>query len=1019
MSLPPFWLKITKQHVIDNFEELLSYLRKYPFRQNEDDDNEDFRQTCRYLKSVADDYVGQCLAMPVYATPEFDIPLPLVVRILATALYTGHKTSEVDHDLLAALVRLLTLAEPATAPGVLRRFWGVLMHCAHRDNIHSLAYNLNDISSGFSVAVFASKVSQTFFEDSGDDSLAVLENMGSLIAQGDRLILTPQTFAKWRKNPYKAELASDLGVSVLTAGAKSRHTDVEDLLQLYPVVAGEFKHVASTTEVSLKTYSDTESFYVRVVSVRGYRVEVETIDPAYVRETGNIFIDSNIFFWDLDIFKSMLTVGTLLPAVRNRHETMIFRLDKNRFLTFVNDYAYDYLREDVSAMYKEDINGGSRWLTDIGIFINIFDIDVNREGLMPDLLRAKNEDLVISCRVDSIKSDGYNTAVKGLLRQTDYDSLRDYGDFERDALRVLFEEFLSDIDKEAPRYEAPQSVGIMPPHLAGTFALLLYRVALAARQADTAARIEDLTIAMLLGRLSDLRAETDYILNQLNFQKALIMFAHGATPASLPFSVAADAPFADETQYQTSLIDILRGYREYIGSLPDTSLPLKREETDARIQDNVRQLVAASNSMLGKIDLSEINRIKKVICTQLGVADEYRDIGGGETQYGVESDFLEFKLSCVLPPAKLSTGSLRNDIELQKWTILKAVCGFLNSMSGGELLIGVTDSGMATGLHDDIELLYRERIISEPNSDRLRQYVKHFVDQAFCTSDGRVKGTAITAGLVSYQIERTKENREILRVEVRPYPWDVVKFIPDAVRPERFMEAYIRTSGASTPLNRDGIREVKLRKINALDHNQYKLSRLMEAMDHKLVVRVKNYFGKNGPSTRLLEPYRIMPGDKAFLAFDLDRGDMRMFKFARFRDADLTITKTPWSHESRHADRNVDIFGMMESNDFPAQTVRLKLSDYAWCLLMEESDAAPSDSAAAHTSGATSSESTSSAPLTVTPNTGPDKDRFPHLVELTVYHWAGVSRFILGLPADVAVVSPSVLADYLAAQRPQ
>ena len=403
-------------------------------------------------------------------------------------------------------------------------------------------------------------------------------------------------------------------------------------------------------------------------------------------------------------------------------------------------------------------------------------------------------------------------------------------------------------------------------------------------------------------------------------------------------------------------------------------------------------------SLLNRIDISEINRIKKNICAHLNVADQYKDIYNERTNYGVESDFLEFKASCARPP--MQSSSLLNDINIQKWTILKAICAFLNSISGGDLLIGVSDNGFALGLDEDILLLYREHMISEPNADRLRTYLKLFIDKGFITADGRVSGAAITAERVKFIIEKNEENREILRVKVTPYPWDVVRIsAPD--RPNGFHDTYIRTSGASTPLNHAGVREVKLRKLNSLDKNLLKIAKIRQAIDENVIVEIKNYNSVNGLSDRRIEPYKVYDDNKSFLAYDIDRHDMRRFKVSRFRDSDLNVTKDKWKNQKKHADRSVDIFGMVESATSPGETVRVKLTDYARCLLLEECNISLHDD---------------NSPVNSILHRNPDytdSKRFPWLLEVKVYGFDGVARFVMGLPAHTRITDTPRLNDHI------
>lgn len=74
-------------------------------------------------------------------------------------------------------------------------------------------------------------------------------------------------------------------------------------------------------------------------------------------------------------------------------------------------------------------------------------------------------------------------------------------------------------------------------------------------------------------------------------------------------------------------------------------------------------MVSASNVLRGKLEPSELNRIKKGIADYLRVADVYRNITREYTDYGEESDTLEFKTSIVFPP----NNGVQADLQQQRW----------------------------------------------------------------------------------------------------------------------------------------------------------------------------------------------------------------------------------------------------------------------------------------------------------------------------------------------------------------
>lgn len=1002
MRQPSFWLKITNQYVIENFDQLLKYVKNYYYDPAQDSEEGDFCQTCKYLKSVADDYSGIIRNLKLYETPEFDIPIDKVIRILAASVLAAKKLNTDDFDGLSALINLVLLYNNGITSETEREYLEIIRNCIRRCHIRRFSFSWVDLESeNFMIGPFQSKLGKTEFGEAPRGECRVYENRGSLILKEGVTTLSNLNYYDFKKKKLKTELKIDLGIDVKPSNVASVGS-VDDLLRLYPVICGDFKEMKPSPETVLKTYSDTETIFVRVKRVAGIKVEVETVDPGYQYETGNVFIDMEYAMISNRFFFSILREGDYLPVIRNQHPTLLFRIDKRWAGYFIEEWAQDLIEseEDVKAYFVKEFNGGTRWISESGLFLNIFNNDVTEDGMMGELERAKRENLPCIARIHSTQFDNFNCLVKGRFVGVCDDSLisedadmpdRAYGNFVKG--------FLEYMEYNRPDEDADEKIEPIETDSVRMIALLTYKLALKYYHSDTFSRIQSLIISMLLYRMSEADAEADYIRQQLDYQKTIIRFAQGESPAALPVSSEVTFDSIDDVRLRKEIVRILRTYKDRTDCSRDLSVSFLRNTGLSSIPPIVRELVNASNSLIDKIDLSEINSIKKSICSHLGVADQFSNIYSESTNYGVESDFLEFKTSCVLPPDDQRTNSLLKDMDLQRWNILKAVCAFMNSLAGGELLIGVADSGFAIGLRNDIETLFREHRIQEPTSDRLRTYLKLFIDHAFITADGRVSGTAITAERIQYIIEPNKENLEIIRVKISPYPWDVVKIsAPD--KPDGFHDAYIRTSGASTPLSRDGVRETKLRKIKALDRDDYKTAKLLQAMDDKIVVEIKNYSGVNGVSNRKVEPYKILSNNKAFLAYDLDRKDMRLFKFSRFKDEDLRLTKEKWQFQKKHIDRDVDIFGMVETTEFPQERVQVKLCDYARNLLMEECDTTPFTE--------------KSGENRIIPNLDTsDRKDFPWILDVKVNNFGGITRFILGLPGKTKVFSTPRLTEYI------
>ena len=125
-----------------------------------------------------------------------------------------------------------------------------------------------------------------------------------------------------------------------------------------------------------------------------------------------------------------------------------------------------------------------------------------------------------------------------------------------------------------------------------------------------------------------------------------------------------------------------------------------------------------------------------------------------------------------------------------------------------------------------------------------------------------------------------------------------------------------------------------------------------------------------------------------------------MFRFSRFADKDLRLTDAGWKNEGRHESREVDIFGAVATANSPKEICEVKLTDYGRTLLIEDCDL--NVGAAGRHEGL------------IVPNTGADARQYPWLLRTTLNDYAGLARFVRGLPADTSVVAPADLAQQIA-----
>ncbi len=438
-----------------------------------------------------------------------------------------------------------------------------------------------------------------------------------------------------------------------------------------------------------------------------------------------------------------------------------------------------------------------------------------------------------------------------------------------------------------------------------------------------------------------------------------------------------------EVEKHERIIAMIRNYKE-----PEIDHTAERITTDENVEDTVDGLIDASNRLIGKIDDREISRIKLELARTLDVDDQYRspDL---TTYYGVESDTLEFKTSAVCPPKNKLKGNAEYEPETQKWAILKTICGFLNSTTGGELLLGVRDNGIASGIAHDYDLLYEDRRIPEANSDRYRTYLKNIIDNSFIAYKSRAQKKSVTTANITYNIEMNNEGLEILRIHVDSYRGDMVHFHPDCHRPEEIQESYIRTSGATVPMSHTVRDQTLLKKYHlAGDKEGVGMAAIYEARNSKKRVLLKEYTSRSGIRDREVEVFQVFPESKCILAYDVAAKDVRLFKTLRWKDAKI-LEKNCTQSSSSKRDLRPDIFGFVFDPSKPLYEVKVKLSNYAAMLLQEEY---PGSEMLLSSTGS---------------------GAYPWLLTLSVNSLEGIARFVRGLPTECNVEKESDLGSYL------
>ncbi len=162
------------------------------------------------------------------------------------------------------------------------------------------------------------------------------------------------------------------------------------------------------------------------------------------------------------------------------------------------------------------------------------------------------------------------------------------------------------------------------------------------------------------------------------------------------------------------------------------------------------------------------------------------------------------------------------------------------------------------------------------------------------------------------------------------------------------------------------------------------IANLLEAAKEKRQVKIGGYQSANSStiSNRIVEPIKFTTNFVAIWCYEPESNSTKLFKTARINCVE--ILNKPWDYEQHHNPGFIDCFRISTDKKIP---IKLELSLRAKNLLTEEYPLAESD----------------------IKKVSDEK----YILESFVCNFTGVSRFILGLPDDITVISPSELKDYL------
>ncbi len=173
-----------------------------------------------------------------------------------------------------------------------------------------------------------------------------------------------------------------------------------------------------------------------------------------------------------------------------------------------------------------------------------------------------------------------------------------------------------------------------------------------------------------------------------------------------------------------------------------------------------------------------------------------------------------------------------------------------------------------------------------------------------------------------------------------------------------------------TPFWSQGIGTEAVRQICGIAYRELALERI-----------IGEVFPENLASARVLGPGAFTPNMIDVWAYDVEKGDSRVFKVMRIHSVEAT--ETPWAFEDKHEVKKPDVFRMTGS---PVEKVVLQLNTSAKSLLLEEFPLAEKDI---------------------------KREDGKWILRTVIHSLEGAGRFVIGLAADVKILEGEALRKYI------
>lgn len=884
----PLWLDLKKEYIDDNFNKLQTYLHDSAEKGNKDSF---YTTTIELFRERISDLMRDISERPVFAEEQERQQLSSNVSMLATYLL-----ADGDHTLAlpayVAFMNCLRQMNPSLSDLIVR----TVMQRIRHEKVTTLGFSWKDLEKLGTELFVHNACKQARF----DVPLAkpqMLTKYGTAILTNDVLMLTYENKVDAKKLIAAGANSLDTGIGITLRTATNQK--LKQSLANSVVDMDEFTKdfILSQTRVQnkpvqrkLRAYEEGDEVIVRVIGIDHY-VHVETVDPNYQKITGTIKYErqSLVYYYTDELFK-YFHVGDYLTATVKNPFHGVFSIEKQLVAFFVED-TRQTMDTEGSYMLATVIDEQPKycaWLTESGIAVRTEGSGKYHHGDFAFI---------------SIKEYGKGTfygLMRGVVLEDLTEDLNESFD-EKAARHDCIRAFAESTD--VPVYQRPEEdTSELSPILLRLLLRLLFEYQKSLLKPSD--RFRYLACANVIAELVGDDLAASYISFARTYLRALIQFVNGENISTIKLEPDEEYKQAKSTLIRLSIIELLKEYGRKENSEKLAEAISSFEETLPQLS-RLARLIQTANSMQGTLSGSALNVIRREIIHTLSIETENdADLEADKGIYlGVESGTLEFKTSIIFPP----DNNMQPDEFAQSMNVMKGICAFLNSTTGGILYLGVNDQGYVVGIYNDMQYLKMQTI------DSYMRYVQDIAKKYFGVDT-----------LPYLRIEALYENT-VVGIHVEPHPYRVV---------ELNGTAYLRVNAESRIMPEEMRQELIDRKVFTNKDRAAAVSRLQHACTQKRCVILHQYASNNGGtvSDRHVEAYDIKPDDGLVVCYDIDKKGVRIFSINRIGYVEI-LDNEPWRNTASHKVVIVDVFHM---NGDTTTRISLQLDLMAKNLLVEE-----------------------------------------------------------------------------------